>query len=306
MVRPVRFGFNEETAGNNAFQQKSETAEEALHTQQQAVREFDAYVALLQENGVDVDVLQDTAEPFTPDSIFPNNCFSTHIEGEKRTLVLYPMYANNRRLERDKLMQWINPFDYDDVIDLSGYEQDQMYLEGTGSLVLDREHHIAYACLSPRTHEEVVREWADIMGFDCVLFDSTDENGVPIYHTNVMMHVGTGYAVVCMDSINDPSKRELLRQTLQRSGKEIVEISYEQMNHFAGNMLEVHNHSGEQLLVMSATARTVLTFSQLSRLEKYVRIIAPDIHAIETAGGGSARCMLAEIFENKYRDAEMP
>ena len=298
MVRPVRFGFNEETAGNNAFQQKSESVEEALRTQQQAVSEFDAYVALLQKNGVDVDVLQDTAEPFTPDSIFPNNCFSTHIKGEKRILVIYPMYANNRRLERDKLMQWINPYDYDEVIDLTGYEQDHMYLEGTGSLVLDRDHHIAYACISPRTNEDVVREWADIMGFESLLFDSTDEDGVPIYHTNVMMHVGTGYAVVCMDSINDPSKREQLLQTLQQTDKEIVEISYEQMHHFAGNMLEVSNRSGEQLLVMSATARAVLTPSQSSRLEKFVRIISPDIHAIETAGGGSARCMLAEIFEN--------
>ena len=298
MVRPVRFGFNEETAGNNAFQQKSESAEEALRIQQQAVNEFDAYVALLQENGVDVDVLQDTAEPFTPDSIFPNNCFSTHQEGEKRILVIYPMFASNRRLERDKLIQWINPYGYDEVIDLTGYEQDHMYLEGTGSLVLDREHHIAYACISPRTNEDVVREWADIMGFDCLLFDSTDENGVPIYHTNVMMHVGTGYAVVCVDSINNSSKREQLLQTLRQTGKEIVEISYEQIHHFAGNMLEVSNRSGEQLLVMSATARAVLTPSQLSRLEKYVRIISPDIHAIETTGGGSARCMLAEIFED--------
>ena len=255
-------------------------------------------VALLQENGVDVDVLQDTAEPFTPDSIFPNNCFSTHQEGEKRILVIYPMFASNRRLERDKLIQWINPYGYDEVIDLTGYEQDHMYLEGTGSLVLDREHHIAYACISPRTNEDVVREWADIMGFDCLLFDSTDENGVPIYHTNVMMHVGTGYAVVCVDSINNSSKREQLLQTLRQTGKEIVEISYEQIHHFAGNMLEVSNRSGEQLLVMSATARAVLTPSQLSRLEKYVRIISPDIHAIETTGGGSARCMLAEIFED--------
>ncbi len=297
MVRPVRFGFNEETATNNAFQQKSESAEEALRTQRQAVNEFDAYVALLRENGVDVDVLQDTPEPFTPDSIFPNNCFSTHCEGERRTLVLYPMFANNRRLERDKLLQMINLQDYDEVINLTRYEKDHLYLEGTGSLVLDREHHIAYACVSPRTHEKVVREWARLLGYECLLFDSTDENDIPIYHTNVMMHVGTGYAVVCLDSISDPSKRELLRQTLQRTGKEIVEISYEQMNHFAGNMLEVNNRDGEQLLVMSATARAVLTPTQLSLLEKYVRIISPDIHAIETAGGGSARCMLAEIFE---------
>ena len=297
MVRPVRFGFNEETAANNAFQQKSESAEEALRTQRQAVNEFDAYVALLRENGVDVDVLQDTPEPFTPDSIFPNNCFSTHCEGERRTLVLYPMFANNRRLERDKLLRGINLQDYNEVIDLTHYEQDHLYLEGTGSLVLDREHHIAYACVSPRTHEKVVREWSRLLGYECLLFDSTDENDIPVYHTNVMMHVGTGYAVVCLDSISDPSKRELLRQTLHRTGKEIVEISYEQMNHFAGNMLEVHNRDGEQLLVMSATARAVLTATQLSLLEKYVRIISPDIHAIETAGGGSARCMLTEIFE---------
>ena len=296
MVRPVRFGYNEETAGNNAFQQKSATADAALWTQRQAIVEFDTYVALLRENGVSVDVVQDTEEPFTPDSIFPNNCFSTHIDKDRRTLVLYPMFAPNRRRERDKLWPRLQTMAFDEVVDLTHNEREAMYLEGTGSLVLDRDHHIAYACVSPRTNEKVTKEWARLMGYDYLLFDSVDENGTPVYHTNVVMCIGTHYAIVCMESVKNPTQREQLRLSLERHGKEIVEITYQQMHHFAGNMLEISNDQGEQLLVMSATARSVLTQSQLSILEQYTKIIAPNIPTIETAGGGSARCMLAELF----------
>ena len=176
MVRPVRFAFNEETASNNAFQQKSDTEEAAHATALRAVVEFDGFVSLLRENGVTVEVLQDTPEPFTPDSIFPNNCFSTHLEGNRRTLVLYPMYAPNRRLERVKLRQLLDKMSFDRIVDLTPLEKESTFLEGTGSLILDRERHLAYACLSPRTHPSAVEAWAREMGYRCCLFHSEDEN----------------------------------------------------------------------------------------------------------------------------------
>ena len=298
MVRPVRFAFNEETAANNAFLQSSETEEAAQSTAREAIEEFDAFVRLLCENGITVEVVQDTPEPFTPDSIFPNNCFSVHGD----TLVLYPMFAPNRRLERKKL----NNFRFTDfrfsisnhskLKDLTSYEESGRFLEGTGSLVLDREHRVAYACLSPRTDEEVLREWASAMGYSYLTFHSQDGQGMPVYHTNVMMHVGSRQAVVCLESIPNPSEREALKAMLEQYGKEVVPITLAQMNQFAGNMLELHNERGEQLLVMSQTARRSLTSTQIATLSKHTRILSPDIHAIEAAGGGSARCMMAEIF----------
>lgn len=298
MVRPVRFAFNEETAANNAFQQKSEGADAALAVQRQAVAEFDNYVKLLRDNGITVDVLQDTPEPFTPDSIFPNNCFSTHVDADgQRTLVLYPMFAQNRRWERDKLLTLIDKQSFDRVVDLTPWEKKGKFLEGTGSLILDRDHHFAYACRSPRTDDEVMAEWAREMDYDYFLFDSADEQGMPVYHTNVVMHVGTRFAVVCLESVKDDGQRVTLRRLLEENGKEVVDITFEQMHHFAGNMLELRNDKGEKLLIMSATARRSLTPEQLQTLEQDVRIVAPDISAIETAGGGSARCMIGETFE---------
>lgn len=296
MVRPVHFAYNEETATNNAFQQPSDTDQEAMYTQQEAVKEFDTYVNLLRENGVTVEVLQDIEEPFTPDSIFPNNCFSTHDDQQEHVLVLYPMYARNRRLEREKLLSVLKKEWYDRIIDLTFWEDNRCFLEGTGSMVLDRVHRIAYACASPRTHEGVLKDWAAQLGYQYMLFDSEDENGTPVYHTNVMMHVGTDVAIVCLDSIKSSKQRKQLIRSLTESGKTIIPITWEQMNQFAGNMLEVRNESGEKLLVMSATARKSLSSEQLDTLKHYVRIISPDIHVIETAGGGSARCMMAELF----------
>lgn len=294
MVRPARFAFNEQTAVNNAFQQQGD-AEQTAH---QAIDEFDAFVALLRENGVTVEVLQDTPEPPTPDSIFPNNCFSTHIDDEgKSVMVYYPMFAPNRRTERGKLIRQLGA--YDKVKDFSGFETLGMYLEGTGSLVLDREHHMAYACLSPRTNLKLLNEWTRVMDYRSFVFHSCDEQGTPVYHTNVVMHVGTHQTVVCLDSIRNESERNGLIASLQSNDKEVVPITLEQMRHFAGNMLELNNDRGEQLLVMSQTARNSLTPEQLSALEKYTRIISPDIHTIEVAGGGSARCMIAELFKGK-------
>ena len=298
MVRPSRFSFNEETAATNAFQQRSQTIEEALRIQHQAVEEFDAYVALLRDNGIKVDVHQDTPNPFTPDSIFPNNCFSTHLIGTERVLVVYPMFAPNRRLERDKLFSHEDYTQYDRVIDLTHWEQEDKFLEGTGSLILDRDHHIAYACRSPRTNESVLRDWAGQLGYKYFLFDSKDENGMAVYHTNVVMHVGTRFAVVCMDTIKDINQRRQLSDLLTSNGKEVVEITLEQMHNFAGNMLEVRNDKGQKLLIMSAAAKRSLTEMQIALLEQDVKILAPSLDAIETVGGGSARCMIAEIFDS--------
>jgi hypothetical protein len=180
--------------------------------------------------------------------------------------------------------------------DLTHYEESGRFLEGTGSLVLDREHRVAYACLSPRTDEEVLKEWASAMGYSYLTFHSQDGQDMPVYHTNVMMHVGSRQAVVCLESIPNPSEREALKAMLEQYGKEVVPITLAQMNQFAGNMLELHNDRGEQLLVISQTARRSLTTTQIATLSKHTRILSPDIHAIEAAGGGSARCMMAEIF----------
>lgn len=302
MVRPVRFAYNEETATNNAFQKKDDTQGGAQTVEQQAVREFDAYVAMLRDQGVEVQVLQDTEEPFTPDSIFPNNCFSTHIDVlpgtsvRQRTLVIYPMYAHNRRDERGKLLKALMKEKFDKIVDLSILEQEGKFLEGTGSLILDREHHIAYACVSPRTNPVALKIWADEMNYRYVLFDGTDDNRQPIYHTNVMMHVGSRYAIVCLEAIADQSQRQTVIDSLHTTGKEIVNISFDQMRQFAGNMLELRNSEGKKILVMSATAKHSLTSEQLSTLEQDALIVAPDIHTIETAGGGSARCMIAEKY----------
>ena len=298
MVRPIRFGFNEETAGSNAFQQRSASDAAAIQTAQQAVGEFDDYVALLRQNGIGVEVVQDTPVPATPDSIFPNNCFSTHRDHTEHTLVLYSMAADNRQKERQKLL--LHPALHSEcftrIIDLTHWEQQQKYLEGTGSLVLDREHRVAYACRSPRTHVDVLRDWAKQLGYSYILFDSEDEGGTPVYHTNVIMHVGTHYAVVCLESIKDPVQRASLVNSLEQNGKQIVVISFSQMHAFAGNMLELRNGEGEKLLIMSRTAKLSLTKEQLEILEQDVHIIAPDIQSIETAGGGSARCMIAELY----------
>ena len=299
MVRPVRFGYNAQTAVNNAFQTPAAGSEQE-DVARKALEEFDAYVELLRANGVQVEVMQDTLETSTPDSIFPNNCFSTHLDyledgTAERTLVLYPMFAPNRRDERPKLLAARDSY-FDRIVDLTGFEAEGRFLEGTGSLILDRERHFAYACASPRTDETVLEEWAEAMGYSYFLFDAFDAGGTPVYHTNVMMHVGTETAVVCLDAIRDLAKRARLSDLLERSGKKVVEITLGQMASFAGNMLELRSASGRKLLVMSAAAKASLTPGQIEALEQYTTILAPELGAIEKAGGGSARCMIAEIF----------
>lgn len=290
MIRPVDFKFNTQTAGNNKFQQVSVQQD----VQQQALREFDDFAALLRKNGVDVTVIDDTPDPETPDSIFPNNWISFHENGE---VYLYPMYAENRRPERrqDILDILGRKFRIGRVTDLSGYEAQEQYLEGTGSMVLDRENKIAYACLSLRTSQEVLADFCNRSGYLPVAFSAADANGFPIYHTNVMMCIGSSFAVVCLDALPDTADRQKVASSIQASGKTLLPISLEQMNHFAGNMLEIKNNAGEHLLVMSAQALRSLRPEQVGQLELQGRIISPALYVIEQNGGGSARCMLAEI-----------
>jgi hypothetical protein len=292
MIRPIRFGYNEQTAESNAFQNNLDLkAEEA---QANALKEFDCFVAMLRGNGVNVIVIDDTPSPHTPDSIFPNNWISFHDNGD---ILLYPMQAENRRLERreDIIRKLEETYSVKHVIDLSRFETQNQFLEGTGSMVLDRQNKVAYACLSPRTDAEVIEAFGKQEAYKVLLFKSVDANNQPIYHTNVLMCIGTGFAVICLDSIKDEQEKQLVVNTLKESGKEIIDITFDQMNHFAGNMLEVESTSGEKLLVMSQKAYQSLTAEQVTTLSKYARIIYADLNTIETLGGGSARCMLAEV-----------
>ena len=290
MIRPVHFAFNAETAVNNAFQVQGIKK----HVQEEALQEFDAMVDLLEKNRVSVTVINDTAEPYTPDSIFPNNWISMHGDG---TVVLYPMFAANRRLERKSgvLERLAEEFQLSRIINLTAHEAQGAFLEGTGSMVLDRDKRIAYACRSPRTHEPVLNEFCSSMHYQPVIFSAADANGGAIYHTNVMMCVADNYVVICLDSIADPGERSSIETVILASGKEIIAISMNQMNHFAGNMLQLENKQGEKLLLMSAQAYEVLTPQQITRLEKYNWILHSPLTTIETNGGGSARCMMAEI-----------
>ena len=292
MVKPVRFGFNPQTAQSNAFQKKEGYG---IQVQEAALREFLAYATLLRANGISIALAEDTQEPRTPDSIFPNNWFSTHEDG---TLVLYPMAAPNRREERKgHFLEIIKKnFKVTRTVDLTHYEEEGMFLEGTGSMILDRENKIVYACRSPRTDMKVLDDFCTQLGYTPVTFESVDRNGQQIYHTNVMMCVGTAYAIVCLESIADPQERENVVTSLEKSGKKIIEITFDQVNKFAGNMLELRNGEGKKFLVMSATARKSLTSEQNRELSKTYRLLSPQLETIETNGGGSARCMLAEIF----------
>ncbi|PWK79329.1 hypothetical protein LX99_01786 [Mucilaginibacter oryzae] len=291
MISPVNFGFNEETAASNAFQNRNA---EKQGVQEKALKEFNSMVNILRHNGVDVTVIEDTPEPYTPDSIFPNNWVSFHADG---TVFLYPMQAENRRLERreDIITGIEDKFKVAHVIDLSRFENEHRFLEGTGSMVLDRENKIAYACLSPRTDKEVLNLFCAHAGYTAVSFDAADEKGQPIYHTNVLMCVGSGFAVICLDSIPNPHERLTVIDSLKSTGKEIIDISFGQMNSFAGNMLEVKNKAGEVLIVMSANAYNALDDKQRLKLEQFGKPVYADINTIESNGGGSARCMMAEV-----------
>jgi len=292
MIRPASFGFNEQTAGSNAFQNR---ADDQQLVQAKAVAEFDNFVKILRDNGVNVIVIEDTAQPVKPDAVFPNNWVSFHENGD---VLLYPMQAENRRLERREniITKLEEQFKVGHVIDLSRFETQDKFLEGTGSMVLDRENKIAYACLSPRTNAEVLHTFCEHTSYKPVLFWAVDQYGQAIYHTNVLMTVAEKYVVICLDAIKDDDEAERVIDTIAESGKEIIALSFEQMNRFAGNMLEVKNNTGDSLIVMSKTAWDSLSEEQKEVLESYNKPVYADIKTIEQTGGGSARCMMAELF----------
>ncbi len=294
MVRPARFGFNEETAANNAFQ-VNDTRRSPEAIQAGALAEFDAFVAQLRGQGIKVIVAEDSPQPVKPDAVFPNNWVSFHADG---TVVTYPMFSALRRQERNEdIIKMVEPvFRIQQRIHLEGYEAEQRFLEGTGSMILDHEHRIAYACLSPRTDAGLLEAFGRTAGYEPLAFHAVDTRGQAIYHTNVMMALGETFVVICMDSVKDSHEKALLHAKFEATHKEVIAISMEQMNAFAGNMLQVRNTAGELFLVMSEQAYRSLHRDQIARLETHTHILHAPLYTIEQYGGGSARCMLAEVF----------
>jgi hypothetical protein len=298
MIRPVAFRMNEQTAVNNYYQKVLDNlSPETVNAKAQA--EFDAFVAKLRAVGVDVTVVEDTLDPDTPDSIFPNNWISFHGNGD---VALYPMFAENRRSERrEDILDILEDkgFIINEIMDYTSAEEDGYYLEGTGSLLLDRENDKAYCALSPRADEELMIEFCEDFEFTPVIFEAFQTvNGERklIYHTNVMMTLGETYAVICADCIDDKKERKMVLDSLKGDEKEVVLITEDQVNNFAGNMLEVKGTNDRRYLVMSDSAYKSLTKKQIAQLEEHVTILHSSLDTIEACGGGSARCMMAEIF----------
>ncbi|MCG2611304.1 arginine deiminase-related protein [Flavobacterium sp. SM15] len=304
MIRPVAFRRNEQTAVNNYYQKASEGILPAT-INAKAQEEFDGLVAQLHKAGMEVIIVNDTESPSTPDSIFPNNWISFH---QTADVTLYPMFAENRRLERrDDILDLLEEkgFYIEQLVDYSAAEEDGVFLEGTGSLVLDRENGKAYCGISPRSDEELMIEFCEDFEMDPVIFDAFQTvNGErkPIYHTNVMMSVGEKFAVICPECIDDSKERKMVLDCLKSDGKEIVVITEEQVRNFAGNILQVKNSDEERFIVMSESARQSFTPAQLKVLEKHGEIISAKLDTIETNGGGSARCMIAEVFLPKQTE----
>ena len=294
MIRPVRFQSNPLTAASNRFQGRNASSPEQQQIDAEA--EFDGVATALEANGITVVEIEDTADPHTPDAIFPNNWVSFHADG---TVVLYPMEAPNRRTERrqDIIETLANQhgFQVREIVDFSHHEKSGHFLEGTGSLVLDRVNRIAYACLSSRTHLDTLGDFAQRLDYEVVAFDATDRNGAPIYHTNVLMNVGEGLAVICDEAIPREDQREAVMQSLKGSGHDVLTLTIAQMDSFAGNMLELRSSSGQRLIAMSEQARNSLTASQLDTISGYAQIVSVRLENIESSAGGSVRCMLAEI-----------
>ena len=293
MIRPAVFGSNPETLQSNSLQSPPSGGD--LDIAHQARTEFDALVEILRSTGVEVRVFEGRAERDAPDEIFPNNWVSTHADG---TVVLYPMMTKNRRVERrPELFETVDShsnYRATQVVDLTSHELQQHYLEGTGSLVLDRINHVAYANLSPRTHLDALGDFSQRLDYDIVTFEATDERGRPIYHTNVLMSVGTGFAVICSGTIKEKAKRAAVLETLESSGREIVELRSEQLSGFAGNLLELSTPEGP-LIALSSSAWKSLDEAQQEKLKSHGKIVTAPIPTVERFGGGSVRCILAEI-----------
>lgn len=295
LVRPARFGFNRQTAVNNPFQHP---VTEGSDVQGIALKEFDGLVRALRHKDIPTLVLQDTPDPVTPDSIFPNNWVSSH---EDHTLVVYPMFAPNRRQERKGpvLASLREALGSVRVIDLTGWEERGLFLEGTGSMVLDRPSKTAYACLSPRTSTAVLEDFCRRTGYRAVPFEAVDKEGRPIYHTNLMMSVGHSFAVLCRDSFVSGERLEQVEESLSERGKTVVDISFAQMDRYCGNILEVRNRQGEKYILMSETARSAFREDQLEAICQEAEPLSAPVPCIESVGGGSVRCMVAELFPGK-------
>lgn len=299
MVSPDQFGFNPETAVTNGFQTDlSQQGITDIEIRDAALEEFDQTANMLSKHDIDVVALPSRTDVMTPDAVFPNNWVSTHADGR---LVLYPMLTPNRRKERqpEQLSAALiehTGVSYPERFDMTSYEMEGRALEGTGSLVLDRGNNIAYAMESPRTDKEVFDAWCREMGFDGVFFHAYDKDSLPIYHTNVVMSVGDRFSVWCPESIKDAAERDQLQHSFDMTGKESVDISLDQLYNFCGNILQVRSVKGESKIVMSNTAYKSFEQGQKRQLEKYGEIVPVSIPTIETVGGGSARCMLAEVF----------
>ena len=295
MIEPVSFNYNAETALNNYFQ-KNDANFSKPQIQKKALEEFNNFVKLLRSKQVNVHVIKDTIHPFTPDSIFPNNWISFHSNGE---VLLYPMFANNRRLERrtEIIEQLQNEYFVSEVKSLVHYEDKSIFLEGTGSMILDRTNKICYASISLRTNKSIVLDFCDQLNYKPVLFNSfqdVDGKRLPIYHTNVMMCVASDFAIVCLDAIDSQDEKNSVIDSLITTNKEIIQISELQANKFAGNMLQVQGD--KKYLIMSESAFNILSEKQIQKIESYCSILYSDLKTIEKFGGGSARCMMAEIF----------
>lgn len=295
MVRPAHFAFNEQTAASNTFQNATVSITDI---QAKAIAEFDAAVCTLREKGIEVWVIEDTDEVIKPDAVFPNNWISTHEDG---TVVLYPMLTPNRRAERrmDVVTELENNFQVAKIIDLSNYEARHQFLEGTGSIVFDHTARVAYACLSPRTHLAVLLQLCNEIGYTAISFHAVNEHNVEVYHTNVIMGIGADFAVICLASIQDEKERNSVVQSLLQSGKEIIDVSFDQIKSFAGNVLAVNGKNDLSYLAMSQSAFESFTKEQLAQIGKYCQILPIPIPTIETIGGGSVRCMLAQNFLKK-------
>ncbi len=294
MIRPARFESNPLTATSNRFQGKLDLSPQ--EQQQAAATEFDEISHTLKDAGIRVIRIEDTAEPHTPDAIFPNNWVSFHADG---SVVLYPMEAENRRTERRRdiidALATEHGFYVREVVDLSGHEASGHYLEGTGSMVLDRVNRIAYACLSSRTHLDALGDFAQRLDYEVIAFDAVDRSGDPIYHTNVLMNIGETLAVICDEAIPGDEQREAVLQSLANTGHEVVKLSFAQLEAFAGNMLELRDADGSRLIAMSGQARDSLSGEQIAAIEMHSRIVSARIDNIEMSAGGSVRCMLAEV-----------
>ena len=294
MIRPCHFFSNPQTSKSNKFQGRSNLSDNEL--QEAAVNEFDTLVSKLREADLSVCIFEDTPDPVTPDSVFPNNWVSFHNDG---TVILYPMEAENRRLERRldiiETLKNEHGFYVKNIIDMSYLEDKEEYLEGTGSMILDHVNKIAYACLSSRTHKNALLNFSKKMGFSSIAFQAKDASGSDVYHTNVIMSLGEKIAVLCEDAIPANFEKKQIISSLKNSGHEIINITLDQMTSFAGNVLEVISNSDEHLMLMSERAKKSLTKKQSSTIEKYCRIVSSPIQNIEDSAGGSVRCMIAEI-----------